>query len=375
MLGDAPAMRDALNERFAVLDAVLSGRLPSIVYPAAAMGRRAARSLAEIGVQVVGFGDTSLHGTVVDGLPVFSPDKIAQEHSQTPILVASTMHDSAICENLSGRGCQTVLPVGYLNLRLPDVFKSREYEGARDAATDPGNRQAVENAFSLLADDESRRVFLAKLGYYLDFDKARLDAIRSTEPAYFDASVYSLGDAEIVVDGGAYVGDTLRSFLDACADRFRAYYAFEPDESNYAALSAIAATDPERIVAECAGLSRHTSSGRLLSTAGADSRVLPVGETGGESISLVSLDDYFEGRSEPTLIKMDIEGFERDALLGAEQVITRASPLLAVSAYHFASDLWTIPLLMNQLVPGGRLYLRHYSREIDDTVCYAVPER
>jgi hypothetical protein len=96
-------------------------------------------------------------------------------------------------------------------------------------------------------------------------------------------------------------------------------------------------------------------------------------EPGGERVSVVSLDDYFEGGRAPSFIKMDIEGAEATALLGAAGILASASPVLAVSAYHFPTDLWTIPLLIDRLMPGSRLYLRHYTREIDDTVCYAVP--
>jgi hypothetical protein len=47
--------------------------------------------------------------------------------------------------------------------------------------------------------------------------------------------------------------------------------------------------------------------------------------------------------------------------------------VLAISAYHYPSDLWAIPLLLARIAPGARLYLRHYTREFDDTVCYSVP--
>lgn len=70
---------------------------------------------------------------------------------------------------------------------------------------------------------------------------------------------------------------------------------------------------------------------------------------------------------------MDIEGAETEALLGAAGLLGNTSPKLAISAYHFPTDLWTIPLLMDRLTPGSRLYLRHYTREVDDTVCYAIP--
>jgi FkbM family methyltransferase len=374
---DAASWRAELDERFGVLDEVLAGQRAAVVYPAARMGRRAARGLAALGVRVVAFGDrdTAMQGRTIDGLTVLSPDDVAASHSRDAILVASTMFDSAICEDLRARGCDAVVPVGYLNLRLPDVFRAREYEGACAAAVDRANRSVIEAACALMADDESRRVFAGRLEYYLGLDKAVLDRIRSAETIYFDPSVYSLADDEIVVDGGAYVGDTLRAFLRSSSGRYRGYVAFEPDKESYAALARVAAGDPQRITAVPAGLGRHTSSARLLRTASADSRLLGDGEPGGESVSIVGLDDYFAKRPAPTLLKLDIEGWESEALLGAARLMKDSAPKLAISAYHLPSDLWTLPLLIERLMPGSRMYLRHYSREVDDTVCYALPVR
>jgi FkbM family methyltransferase len=372
---DPRVWRAALDERYGVLDDVLAGRHPAVVYPAARMGRQAAARLTAMGARVVALGDRdpALHGGRIDGLPVLSPVDIAAVHAGDAILVASTMFDSAICEDLRARSCEAVVPVGYLNLRLPEIFTAREYEGAWVAAADSANRAAIEEAYALLGDEESRRVFAGKLAFYVSLDKERLDEIRSAATIYFDSSVYELGADEVVVDGGAYVGDTLKSFLECCSGRFRSYFAFEPDRASYARLAAVAATDPARITAVRAGLARHTSSARLLSTRGADSRVLGDDEPGGESVPVVGLDEYFEGRRAPSLIKMDIEGAEAEALLGGARLLAEAAPALAVSAYHFPTDLWTVPLLIKRLMPRSRMYLRHYSREIDDTVCYALP--
>ncbi|MDZ4168043.1 MAG: FkbM family methyltransferase [Coriobacteriia bacterium] len=372
---DPREWRVALDKRYRVLDEVLAGNRRTVVYPAASMGRKAAARLLKMGVKVVAFGDSdpTLHGEEIDGLPVLSPAEIATVHTDDVVLVASAMHDSAICEDLTVRGLEAVVPIGYLNLRLPDVFVSREYQGAFDAATSGANRTAIEAAYALFSDDESRRVFLSKLRYYLSLEKDLLDEIGSAETVYFGAGVYDLSADEVVVDGGAYVGDTLESFLQCSSGQFDAYYAFEPDGASYDRLAQVAATDPQRITAVRAGLGRHTSSARLLSTAGADSRLLGDDEPGGDEVPVVGLDDYFAGRPAPSLIKMDIEGSESDALLGAAGLLSSATPKLAVSAYHLPADLWTIPLLIRRLAPGSDLFLRHHSREIDDTVCYAVP--
>ncbi len=368
--------RTVLDGRFSLLDEVIVGRQPAVIYPAARMGRQAAAKLSAMGVQIVAFGDSdpTVFGTVIDGLPVLSPADIAARHRHDAILVASTLFDSVIGEDLRARGCSAVIPVGYLNLRLPDVFSAREYQGSWSAVTDGINHRAIKESYALLGDAESRRVFLGKLAFYLSLEKERLDEIKSEATIYFDSSIYVLGAAEVVVDGGAYIGDTLKSFRDCCSDQFHSYFAFEPDQASYARLSAVATTDPTRIVAIQAGLARHTSSARLFSSRGVDSRVLTDDEPGGVQIDVVSLDDYFDGRPSPTLIKMDIEGAEAEALCGAARVLLQAQPVLAVSAYHFPTDLWTIPLLIQRLMPRGRLYLRHYTREVDDTVCYAVPE-
>ena len=374
---DPQEWRSALDRRYAVIEEVLTGQRDAIVYPAAQLGREVASRLRSIGARVVAFGDRDpgVTGGAIDGLPVLSPVDVAAHHNDDVILIASTMYDSAIREDLASRGCQHVVPVGYLNLRLPDIFSTREYDGAWSAASDPANRSDIEAAFSVLADSESRTVFEGKLAYYLNRDKARIDDIRSANTIYFDRSVHRLSQEEVVVDGGAYVGDTLSSFLDESAGQFDFYYAFEPDPVSFDRLAMEAGRDPARVTAVRAGLARRTSNARLLSTHGADARLLRGDEAGGEEVPVVGLDEYFEARRPPTLIKMDIEGGEAEALNGGSHLIETARPTLAISAYHYPMDLWRIPLLLDRLMPGSRLFLRHYTREVDDTVCYAIPAK
>jgi hypothetical protein len=75
-----------------------------------------------------------------------------------------------------------------------------------------------------------------------------------------------------------------------------------------------------------------------------------------------------------TFIKMDVEGFELPALEGAAALLRNHEPVLAISLYHHASDLWTIPTFLKRLVPGYRLFLRRYAEDCWESVLYAVPE-
>ena len=57
-------------------------------------------------------------------------------------------------------------------------------------------------------------------------------------------------------------------------------------------------------------------------------------------------------------IKYDVEGAETEALLGSRAIIQRDTPALLVSAYHRSADLFRLPLLVHELNPDYKLYLR-----------------
>lgn len=346
-----------------VLDAVLAGRRDAIVYPAARMGRRAARMLTERGVNVIALGDRQMTGEV-DGYPVLSAQDVAQ--TGAAVLVASTTFDSEITRDLTDLGCD-VVPIGYLNMRLPDVFQSREYDGSWAAVRDPRNASAIESVCRSLADDASRAVLAGKVAYYRTLDKRHIDDIRSDSDIYFD--IRSLRADESFVDGGAYVGDTLTRFLDLADGTFESYVAFEPDPVTFATLETV--TADWRVSVVQAALSDKASPARLLSTHGLDARLLADDEPGGDTVPTVRLDDHLS--EPPTFLKLDVEGWEKQALLGAASLLSRGRTTVAASVYHYPTDLWTIPLMLKRLVPDSRLFLRHYSHEVHDTVVYAVP--
>ena len=46
---------------------------------------------------------------------------------------------------------------------------------------------------------------------------------------------------------------------------------------------------------------------------------------------------------------------------------------LAICVYHRISDLWELPLMMHEMEPGHKLYLRHHTPVYCETVCYSLP--
>ena len=71
---------------------------------------------------------------------------------------------------------------------------------------------------------------------------------------------------------------------------------------------------------------------------------------------------------------MDIEGAEIEALKGAEKTIKRCKPKLAICIYHEYEHLYKIPMMIKEMVPEYKLYMRHHSDTSSETVIYACVE-
>lgn len=90
----------------------------------------------------------------------------------------------------------------------------------------------------------------------------------------------------------------------------------------------------------------------------------------------VRLEELFE-KTKVSIISMDIEGAEIEALYGAANMIREQKPVLAISAYHKWDDLIKFVQYLSD-VKEYKFYLRKYaalhSRNRNETVLYAVPE-
>ena len=87
----------------------------------------------------------------------------------------------------------------------------------------------------------------------------------------------------------------------------------------------------------------------------------------------ISLDDYADQNNLARLdyIKMDIEGYEINALKGAKIVISKFKPRLAICVYHKPTDLWEILSLIKSYNQDYSFYFGHHSPVEYEAVLYA----
>jgi hypothetical protein len=96
---------------------------------------------------------------------------------------------------------------------------------------------------------------------------------------------------------------------------------------------------------------------------------------GNITINAIALDDFFNGKLEhemPTFIKLDIEGAEREALLGAKNIIAKYKPKLAICAYHKPEDVYELAETIASIRSDYNFVLRQHENGVLETILYAV---
>ncbi len=218
----------------------------------------------------------------------------------------------------------------------------------------------LEAARSLLADDESRRIFDHVIAYKLTGDISYLFSAESNKEEVY-RELLRADDIRSALDLGAYNGDTIRE-LQAYAPNLQSVYAMEPDRRNYRKLCEFAELVGDALsirTVQAAAWSEQTT----LRFGDEGNRNASLSATGNATriteISALPPDRFLAGEC-VDYVKYDVEGAEHEAILGTKETILAHRPKLLVSAYHRSEDLYALPLLINSLRPDYRLYLRRY---------------
>ena len=195
------------------------------------------------------------------------------------------------------------------------------------------------------------------------------------ENQYFDENIIAFDDDEVFVDGGCLDFGTSNRFLDKMKQRnklVKKIYSFEPDTINLERCKKkIEETNIKDVELINAGLWDTNTYLEFATNGDGGSRIVESDVLGGNNtVKVVALDNVV--KEKVTFIKLDVEGAELKALQGAEKIILRDKPKLAISVYHKMEDMWEIPYYIKNLVPEYKLYIRHYSNCNWETVLYAV---
>lgn len=181
---------------------------------------------------------------------------------------------------------------------------------------------------------------------------------------------------DVVLDGGGGYGDTALYFSSLVApDGQVVVVEMDPRnremiEHNLQRNDALAS----RVRVVDATLWHETGVSLPYVAGGKMSRVDVPDAVEGGTLETTTLDDLVQhvGLQRVDLLKLDVEGAELSVLKGATRILEEHRPKLAVAVYHDPDDLIRIPLFVDGLGLGYRLFIGHNGAGGDETVLFAA---
>ena len=334
------------------------------LYGAGFVGKWSVTYLENLGIKIIGFIDSDKRkwGKTIAGKIIFSPEDTAVINAKI-ILITSRHAVPLIRKQLA------YLPAHILSV---DAFTVHHQ-----------SLEVVEQIESLLSHDQkSLDTFNAILSCMLSGYKTQLSGTASNL-SFFNEFGFFNSDRETFVDAGAYVGDSVERFIWSMNGVFEKIYAFEPGKKQFNAmkvrmerLRAEWSIAHNKIILENKGLSNKAGSslvkeGQHIIQTEIEEVFTEVNmsKDGFDTISTIEIDTYFQERPF-TFLKVDVEGSEKNLLEGAKKTIKRWRPKIALSVYHFPTDIFELPLICSSYNPEYQFTLGHHSSQLMDTVLY-----
>lgn len=221
---------------------------------------------------------------------------------------------------------------------------------------------------NLLSDDLSKETLKCMVKYRCSGDYKDLPS-NSFGTQYFKNNFFHYYDNECFLDCGAFDGDTIFRFKRLMKKHAKENYkivAFEPDHNNAVKLKN---TFPDVTCIE-KGVWKEDCVLKFKADSTMASTVVEDDSENVSSVFVTAIDLCDECKN-ASFIKMDIEGSEYEALLGAENTIKKNKPKLAICIYHSNEDMLRLIKLIHEFVPEYKLYVRQHTNALCETVLYA----
>ncbi len=341
------------------------------IYGAGNMGTATCQLLQKVGINVAAFFDrcggnaaTHLNKRVFK----IEEHEIAAYDRKKDIIVIAFICSSEQLQTIK----RQLIESGYENIiSFYDIYglliTNKLTTAERTDMSSIAMNQVIKTA-GLWDDSSSRNIYHNYLKAVLSANPGLFSAMIE-QPQYFVNDIpFKMGYSRFV-DCGAFDGDTALS-LSMQKGKAQSIACFEPDSQNFIKLCSnlrkqrVAA---EQILFPC-GVWEMSEMLRFRSGVQSTSGISEAGDT---YIQCVAIDDVIPDFN-PTFIKMDVEGAEYEALLGAQKTIQGSAPDLAISVYHRIEHMWEIPLLVQSINPNYKFYLRSHGSHNVETIMYAT---
>lgn len=284
-----------------------------------------------------------------DGIQVLPLDEIQKRFGKFDVVFGHSRYElkkslAERCKNIQNIFC------------IPNICYNR-YERMQKPFFRMNAKRYYEN-FVLLEDEKSRECMTAYLRCKMSGNvDAVIDAFEESFH-YFNNPVFTLRRDEVYVDVGAYTGDSLELFLEETSGCYKRIYAYEPEEKNFLQLKRYVEEKALKNVV-CEQTGTWNKKEKLLFAL--DEESSGISQIGGKNRSVeieVNALDSLLGEEEVTLIKINFLSGVKETIEGMRRIMGKYRPKLIITVGFDEYALLSIPMLVKEINPDYKLYLR-----------------
>lgn len=319
---------------------------PIVLYGMGDGADKVLSAFEKYGITVSGVmaSDDFVRGQSFHGFTVKKESDLAQELGDFTVALCFASQLTEVMEHIkevAERRTTLVPPVPVFgNVLFDDDFVSK-------------NKENIEKAYNLLADDLSRRVYENILLFYYTGRIELLEPITTDKDEAFN-NILKLSRNETYVDLGAYNGDTIDEFLHYAGNEYRKIIALEPNKKNFEKLQAHCADMCNVDLWQLGAYNKNTVL-EFNNKAGRNSAICDCGT----KTQVAAADTILCGIA-ASYIKADVEGADFETLEGMKNTLKNFKPKLNFSAYHRFEDIFRLALYIKSINPEYKIYMRHH---------------
>lgn len=337
-------MLELMKEKTDIWDYLASSPKPIIVYGMGNGADKIIDTLTQYNAKVsdIFASDEFVRGHSFRGYKVMKYSEICEKYDDFNVVLAFASHLDNVLDKIKQINNEHPVfapdvPVAGGGLFTLDYIKK--------------NEDKFDFVYNHLADEESKRIYLDILNFKVSGKvEYLLNSFCDKNDIY--QNILKLNSNETIVDLGAYDGDTIREFTDFTNGSYNKIIALEPDEKNYKKLRRNTA-DMDNLLLYNMGAWSQKDTLIFDKQSSRNSKL----SSKGVPIKVTDIDSLID--CPVTMIKMDIEGSELQALEGAKKTINAYTPKLYVCAYHRNEDMFSLPIKILEINPDYKIYFRH----------------
>lgn len=341
-------MLEFIKETQNVWDMLKEKNLPIVMYGMGDGALKIINVLERYGLKVSEFfaSDEFVRGHSFMGYKVRKLSEIEEMYEDFIIVMAFAIHDIPMTNRIHEIAKKHILVA-------PDVPVAGDNLFTLDFVDK--NKEKLQWVYENLEDEQSKKVFSDIVNFKIS---GKISYLTSCETEIEESykNILKLNQNEVYADLGAYHGETIDEFLQYTGGKYERIIAFEPDVKNFKKLKTN--IQNKNINADLFNMAIFDKEDKLYFS-GKAGRNSALSKNGDREVLAQSLDNIAKG-NKVSFVNIDVEGYERQALLGMKNTIEKYKTRILVAIYHRSEDIFEIPILAKKLNPDYKFYMRHF---------------